>query len=148
MECFCSYLLLLSLPLVHAAVSTVYHVMPDNANGIAKVTNTHMLQYYLSNVDTVVTSHSQLIFQPGEYYLNIDLVISNVHNFTLSGSNSTLGYASVVVVNVANFIIENISLMKILCIWLNFIETMFNLIEMDQCFTQLYINLNYNKSQS
>ena len=115
MEYFYCCLLLLSLSLVHAAVSTVYHVMPDNANGIAKVTNTHTLQYYISNVDTVVTSHSQLIFQPGEYYLNADLVISNVHNFTLSGSNSTLkciGYASMVVVNVANFIIENISLIN------------------------------------
>ena len=110
-------LFLLSLSLVHEVVSTVYHVMPDNTNGITKMTNatTHTLQYYLSNVEEVVTSHSQLNFQPGEYYLNTDLVISNVHNFTLSGNDSTLNcteYANVVVVNVTKFIEENISLIN------------------------------------
>ena len=109
-------LLLLSLTLVHAVVSTVHHVMPDKVNETTETANmAHTLQYYLSNVDKVVTSHSQLSFQPGEYYLNTDLVISNVHNFTLRGNDSTLnctGYASVVVVNVTNFTVENISLMN------------------------------------
>ena len=120
--------MLLSLTLIHAVVSTDYHVMPDNTNETTNMTNmAHTLQYYLLNVDKVVTSHLQLNFQPVEYYLKTDLVIKSVYNFTLRGNDSTLkctGYASVVIVNVTNFVVENISSINcgkyIPCLWFKF----------------------------
>ena len=115
MELFC-HLLLLSTSLIHSATpAAVYYVVPDNnTNETMLSSNINTLQHYLGKK---FASHSQLLFQQGQYRLKADLVISNIHNFTLSGNNSNLScttgtYASMMFINVTNFTIENFSLMN------------------------------------
>ena len=115
MEFFC-HLLLLSTSLIHTATTAaVYHVVPDNnKNEIMLSPNVNTLRYYLSKE---FASHSQLLFQPGQYHLKTDLVIRNIHNFTLSGNNSNMNcttgtHASIMVINVTNFTLENFSIMN------------------------------------
>ena len=107
--------LLLVASLVHIT-STVYYVMPDNHyHPISD--NTHTLQHYLNNTNKYFTSNTQLHFLPGQYYLNNNLIIQGVSNFSLIGNrtnevintviNCTLP-AGVVVVDSSNIVIANI----------------------------------------
>ena len=102
--------------LLHITTSTVYYVMPDNHyHPISD--NTHTLQHYLNNTNKYFTSNTQLHFLPGQYYLNNDLIIQGVSNFSLIGNrtnevintviNCTL-LAGVVVVDSSNIVIANI----------------------------------------
>ena len=69
------------------ATSTVYHVMPDNHyHPISD--NTYTLQHYLNNTNKYFTSNTQLHFLPGRYYLNNDLIIQGVSNFSLIGNRT------------------------------------------------------------
>ena len=108
--------LLLVASLLHITTSTVYYVMPDNHyHPISD--NTHTLQHYLNNTNKYFTSNTQLHFLPGQYYLNNDLIIQGVTNFSLIGNrtnevintviNCTLP-AGVVVVDSSNIVIANI----------------------------------------
>ena len=108
--------LLLVASLLHITTSTVYYVTPDNHyHPISD--NTHTLQHYLNNTNKYFTSNTQLHFLPGQYYLNNDLIIQGVTNFSLIGNrtnevintviNCTLP-AAVVVVDSSNIVIANI----------------------------------------
>ena len=59
-----------------AVATTIYHV---TANG----SGTESLQYYLNNTNKYFSSNSQLIFESGEYYLDVDLIIQNVTKFSI-----------------------------------------------------------------
>ena len=63
---------------------TVYDVVPDD-HYLATDSNT--LQYYIDNFAKYFTSHTQLVFQPGKYYLHTDLIVQNVSHITLRGLN-------------------------------------------------------------
>ena len=78
--------------------------------------NTYTLQHYLNNTNKYFTSNTQLHFLPGQYYLNSDLIIQGVSNFSLIGNrtevintviNCTLP-AGIAVVGSSNIIIANI----------------------------------------
>ena len=111
------YLLsLLAVSLLHITASTVHYVMPDNHYHPIN-DNTYTLQHYLSNTNKYFTSNTQLHFLPGQYYLNNDLMIQVVSNFSLIGNRTNevintvincTSPAGIVVVNSSNIVITNI----------------------------------------
>ena len=113
---FLSHLLLVS-SLLHTVSSTVYYVIPDDH--YTSNNNTYTLQHYLSNTRKFFTSHTQLHFLPGQYYLDTDLIIQNVSNLSLIG-NRTNGVintvinctspAGIVVYGSSNIVIANIEI--------------------------------------
>ena len=80
-------LLLLVTSLLHSTTSTVYYVMPDDHYHPIN-DNTYTLQHYLNNTNKYFTSNTQLHFLPGQYYLNNDLIIQGVSNFSLIGNRT------------------------------------------------------------
>ena len=113
---FILLLLLLMAALLHTTTSTVYYVMPDNHYHPIN-DNTYTLQHYLNNTNKYFTSNTQLYFLPGQYYLNNDLMIQGVSNFTLVGNrineviNTVINCTSpagIVVVGSSNTVIANI----------------------------------------
>ena len=114
----CLLLLLILTSLFHAISSyssSIYHVIPDDH--YTADNNTYTLQHYLNNVNKYFTSHTQLHFLPGQYYLNTDLIIQHVSNLSLIGNrtneviNSVIkctSPAGIVVVGSSNIVIENI----------------------------------------
>ena len=82
------------------AAITIYHVTADGSG-------TESLQYYLNNTSKYLLSNSQLLFEPGEYYLDVDLIIKNVNQISLICKrsckiNCTL-FTSIMILNVTNF---------------------------------------------
>ena len=102
--------------LLHSTTSTVYYVMPDDHYHPIN-DNTHTLQHYLNNTNKYFTSNTQLHFLPGQYYLNNDLIIQGVSNFSLIGNrineviNTVINCTSpagIAVVGSSNIVIANI----------------------------------------
>ena len=80
-------LVLLMMSLVQStSCSRVYHVIPDDHYSTSD--NTYTLKHYLNNTSKYFTSNVQLHFLPGQYFLNTDLIISNISNFSLVGNIS------------------------------------------------------------
>ena len=107
-------LLLITASLLHTTSSTVYYVIPDDH--YTTNNNTYTLQHYLNNTNKYFTSHTQLHFLPGQYYLNTDLIIQHVSNLSLIGNrtneviNSVIkctSPAGIVVVGSSNIVITN-----------------------------------------
>ena len=89
--------------------------MPDNHYHSIN-DNTYTLQHYLNNTNKYFTSNIQLHFLPGQYYLNNDLIIQGVSNFSLIGNRTNevintvincTSPAGIVVVNSSNIVIAN-----------------------------------------
>ena len=83
--------------------------------------NTHTLQHYLNNTNKYFTSNTQLHFLPGQYYLNNDLIIQGVSNFSLIGNRTNevintvincTSPAGIAVVGSSNIVIANIVMNK------------------------------------
>ena len=80
--------------------------------------NTYTLQHYLNNTNKYFTSNTQLHFLPGQYYLNTDLIIQGVSNFSLIGNrineiintviNCNASPAGIVLVDSSNITVANI----------------------------------------
>ena len=99
------------------AVSTTYYVIPDHYSSRHFAdNNTFTLRYYLNNTSKYFTSHNQLHFLPGQYYINSDLVFKEINNFTLTGHGINQSViicsspASIVVTFVTSFTIQSIAL--------------------------------------
>ena len=112
-----SYLLqmLLVLSFPYTTSSTVYYVIPDDH--YTNNNNSYTLQHYFNNTNKYFTSHTQLHFLPGQYYLNTDLITQHVCNLSLIGNrtneviNSVIKCTSPVgieVVGSSNIVIANI----------------------------------------
>ena len=110
------YYLLMLIASLHTATSTVYYVMPDDHYHPIN-DNTYTLQHYLNNTNKYFTSNTQLHFLPGQYYLNNDLIIQGVSNFSLIGNRSNevintvincTSPAGIAVVGSSNIVIGNI----------------------------------------
>ena len=68
------------------AISTTYYVVPDHySSHHYDSKNTFTLQHYLNNTSKYFVSHNQLHLLPGQHYMNSDLVLELIYNFTLSG---------------------------------------------------------------
>ena len=106
--------LLLPIVLLHMVSAALYNVTPDGCN----YTGTNScLQHYLKDAGKHFTSHSQLLFRPGYYDINEDIVIQNLHNFSIFGqrNNNVINTivtcsssAGIAVINSSNIVIANI----------------------------------------
>ena len=98
--------------LITSVVPDVYYVTTN----ISDSSNNNTLKHYLDNVKQYVRSDSQLIFFPGEYQLDADLVFEGIRNFTLTAINTCNIYCSpnvsIRVVNVTEFGLHNITLIN------------------------------------
>ena len=85
------YLLLIILSLVHITTCSLHTVIIDHHyHSNTTCHNCHNLQYYLLNTTKYFTSNTQFFFLPGIHYLHANLIIQNVHNFSLIGSKETI----------------------------------------------------------
>ena len=85
----CNPILLLLLSIFQSnTTGSVYRVTPD---GYRNTTCHHCqnLRYYQLNATKYFTSNTQLLFLPGLHQLHTDLIIQNVHNFSLTGESIT-----------------------------------------------------------
>ena len=110
------YLLMLVTSLLHSTTSTVYYVTPDDHYHPIN-DNTYTLQHYLNNTNKYFTSNTQLHFLLGQYYLNNDLIIQGVSNFSLIGNRTNevintvincTSPAGIAVVGSSNIVVANI----------------------------------------
>ena len=108
------------ISLLHVITATsVYYVTPDDQSHInydCPIDNEcHTLQYYLLNNSKYFTSNTQLHFLQGSFYINADIVIDSLHNFSLVGSDidNTIIECStpslIAIINCTNTVIKNIT---------------------------------------
>ena len=94
------------------SVSTNVHYVTTNIND----SNNNTLKHYLDNPQKYFTSYSRLIFFPGEYQLDVDLIFKDIKNFTMTAIDfckiHCSSNASILVVNVTEFELHNISLVN------------------------------------
>ena len=88
------HIILLSLAsLLTITTATVYNVLPNDNDSFNKsdIRSRESLEHYC-NISEYFTSHSQLNFMPGQYFLrpNDDLVIQNLTNFSFIGENCNI----------------------------------------------------------
>ena len=106
--------------LLHLTTATgVYYVTPDDQSDINSDClidhECHTLQYYLLNSSKYFTSNTQLHFLQGIFYINADIVINSLHNFSLVGSgvNNTIIECStpslITIINCTYTVIKNIT---------------------------------------
>ena len=78
--------------------------------------NSNTLKHCLENPKKYFTSHSWLVFFPGEYQLDVDLVFKDIKNFTMTAFDfckiHCSSNVSILVVNVTEFELQNISLVN------------------------------------
>ena len=98
--------------LLHITTATVYNVTPHDGDFMSSDT-AKSLDYYLKNTSKYFCSGSHIHFKMGHHYLNSDLVIQNVTNVTLTGESSCIirctSHVSIVILNVTNFRLENVT---------------------------------------
>ena len=108
------------ISLLHVITATsVYYVTPDDQSHINNDCpidhECHTLQYYLLNNSKYFTSNTQLHFLQGSFYINADIVIDSLHNFSLVGSgvDNTIIECStpslIAIINCVNTVIKNIT---------------------------------------
>ena len=101
-------LIILVAASVQHMITTVNSYMVT-ANG----SDTESLEYYFNNTHKYFLPNDQLHFQPGIYYLNVDIVIENITNFSLIGEDICIirctSNVSIMILNVSNFTLENIN---------------------------------------
>ena len=106
------YLLLIILSLVNITTCSLHTVIIDHHYYRSTTChNCHNLQYYLLNTTKYFTSNTQFFFLPGMHYLHANLIIQNVHNFSLIGSkgnNKTIP-PTIIQCNVSQIVINNVS---------------------------------------
>ena len=114
-----NFLLLLVAILVHRVTSATYFVIPDDYSSHHTDANTFSLQRYLNNTSKYLLSHNQFHFMQGQYYINNDLIIKDINNFTITGPRNgqsavihCTSPANVVVITVTNIKILNIALIN------------------------------------
>ena len=98
---------LLAASLLYISNSAIHYVIPKNYQ-VASTNNynyANTLQHFLNNSKKFFVSHVQLYFMPGEHYLNIDMVLKDISNFTITGINYTVtctSPASITAVNISD----------------------------------------------
>ena len=118
MMIFSMSLMVLLMLLLHTTNAVIYNVKSEDDNSInsGDSQSAEYLEYYLQNSSKYFSSYSQLNFKMGLHYLNTDLVIQNATNVTMIGEGeqfSTIrctSFVRIIIFNVANFRLENITL--------------------------------------
>ena len=103
------------------ATSTIYYVIPDDdysSHHHDREAKPFSLQHYLINNSKYFVSHNQFHFMPGQYHITSDLIFKDINNFSVIGINQCVitcnSPASIVIVNVSNVTLQNISLIHCL----------------------------------
>ena len=104
----------------HAATGSVYYVTPEDDYQQYGYTTTadedHPLQHYVKYPEEYFTANTELHLLPGKHYLNNNVIIQDVENFTITGSKidgmvvSTIhctSLAGIAVVNCSHTILSN-----------------------------------------
>ena len=90
----------------------VYHVSPDGEDTV-KDGNEHTLQHYVNNSIKYFKSYTEFHFKPGQHYLNTDMLIRDINNFTFIGIHTCnitcTASSSVVMYNCHNITFKNIN---------------------------------------
>ena len=135
--------------LLHLITATgVYYVTPDDnqfdINNDCPIDHEcHTLQFYLLNISKYFTSNTQLHFLQGNFYINANIMIDSLHNFSLVGSgvNNTLIECStpslIAIINCTNSVIKNITTGSQCG---NLVETYFDIIHYISLFTIRHLN--------
>ena len=86
----------------------IYRIVPNDGNDTCN--NTHTLECYINNYN--LTSSTELLFKPGQHYLNTTMIVRDVQNFTMIGKRTcNIACAEsvrIIMFNVTNFRLENI----------------------------------------
>ena len=113
--------------MLHITTAAVYNVRSDDNRtiGLNDTESGESLEYYASKY---FSSNSQFYFKMGHHYLNTDLVIQNVTNVTLTGESlciirCTSNYASISILNVTNFRLQNIAFQNCSTHYNNYLHT-------------------------
>ena len=114
-----NFLLFFAVISVQTATSTIYYVIPDDdysSHHYDREANSFSLQHYLNNTSKYFVSHNQFHFIPGQYHMNDDLIFKDINNFSVIGIDQCVitctSPASIVLVNVSNVTLHNISLIN------------------------------------
>ena len=111
-----NFFIVLVALLLHKVASTTYLVIPDDYPLYHTHANTYTLQHYLNNTSKYFVSHNQFHFIQGQYYIDDDIIIKDIDNFTITGIGQCTivctAPASVVIMNANNIKILNIDLMN------------------------------------
>ena len=105
-----NFLLLHVLLLMYKVMSTTYFVNSDDYSSNHTDANAFSLQHYLNNVSKYFVSHNQLHFMEGQYYLNGDLIIKDIDNFTITGP--TIGQCNIICTSPASIVVMNVNSIK------------------------------------
>ena len=100
-------ILLFLSSLLPITTATVYNVSLNSSDTRSGET----LEHYC-NISKYFASHSQLRFRPGQYFLNHDLVVQHLTNFSFIGGSCNIRctlHASIILFNITNITIENIN---------------------------------------
>ena len=103
---------ILAVLIVSVVPNNIYYVTTNSSDE----SNSNTLKYYLDNPKKYLTSDSKMIFLPGEYQLDVDLVFEDIRNFTVTGINPCKIYCSfntsILVINVTQFEFQSLSLLN------------------------------------
>ena len=100
------YVLVLVMSSLRIAVATDYYVVPDG-EFTADVNNTHTLDYYLNDSSKYF---SKLHFKQGEYHLENDFTLANIHNVSITGHGASIickPYVGVTFINITNITLKD-----------------------------------------
>ena len=105
------FIVLLAL-LLHPwpVTSATYFVIPDDYSSHHTDVNTFTLQHYINNTHKYFVSHNQFHFIQGQYNIDDDIVIKDIHNFTITG----IGHCTIICTPPASVVIMNANNIKIL----------------------------------
>ena len=76
--------------------------------------NTITLSQCTSNAKKCFTSYTRVVFSPGHYNLNKDLILQNVENISIIGSHSTFkcvnSAVGIAIIKVKNIVVQNMKI--------------------------------------
>ena len=107
-----------------STIGTIYYVIPDvfypyDGYSVVGNNNSTTLQIIIDHADEYFISNTRLLLLPGQHNLNSDIMIYNVHNFSIVGSetdgeiNSTIqctSSAGIAVVNCSYTFLTNLKI--------------------------------------
>ena len=104
-------LILLVALLVHKVISTTYFVIPDDDSSHYTDANTFSLQHYLDNTSKYFVSYNQFCFMQGQYYINSEVIIKDIDNFTITGPR--IGQCTIICTSPASIVVRNANNIKL-----------------------------------
>ena len=107
-----NFLLLLVALFVHKVTSATYYVIPDDYSSHHTDANTFTLQHYLNITSKYFVSHNQFYFIQGQHYVDRNLIMDDIDNFTITGP--TIGQCSIICTSPASIVVLNATTIKLL----------------------------------